>query len=40
MTIPNWDIIGHTIVSSSFIRVTPDQQSRYGGIWNKIVKLN
>lgn len=36
MTIPNWDIIGHTIVSSSFIRITPDQQSRFGGLWNKI----
>ncbi|KAH9529946.1 Vesicular integral-membrane protein VIP36 [Dermatophagoides farinae] len=36
MTIPNWDIIGHTIVSSNFIRITPDQQSRHGGLWNKV----
>ncbi|OTF84010.1 VIP36-like protein, partial [Euroglyphus maynei] len=36
MTIPNWDIYGHTIVSSNFIRITPDQQSRYGGLWNKV----
>ncbi|KAF7495360.1 VIP36-like protein [Sarcoptes scabiei] len=35
MTIPNWDILGHTIVSNSFIRITPDQQSKHGGLWNK-----
>lgn len=40
MTIPNWDIIGHTIVSSNFIRITPDQQSRHGGLWNKVVCFN
>lgn len=37
MTIPNWDLIGHTMISSDFIRITPDQQSRSGGVWNRHV---
>ncbi|KAI2803579.1 hypothetical protein RDWZM_001565 [Blomia tropicalis] len=36
MTIPNWDFIGNTMVTTSFIRLTPDQQSRLGGVWNKV----
>lgn len=37
MTLPNWDLMGGTMVTNSFIRLTPDQQSRMGGIWNKLV---
>ncbi|KAH9391428.1 Vesicular integral-membrane protein VIP36 [Tyrophagus putrescentiae] len=36
MTIPNWDFIGNTMVTTSFIRLTTDTQSRLGGIWNKV----
>ncbi|CAG2122051.1 unnamed protein product, partial [Medioppia subpectinata] len=36
MTIPSWDFFGSTMVTTSFIRITPDQQSRVGGLWNKI----
>lgn len=34
MTIPNWEFFGSTIVTNNFIRLTPDTQSRQGGIWN------
>ena len=37
MTIPNWDFYGSTIVTQSFIRLTPDQQSKQGGLFNRIV---
>lgn len=37
MTVPNWDFTGSTMVTPAFIRLTPDQQSRVGGLWNKIV---
>lgn len=39
MTIPNWDFAGSTIVTNSFIRLTPDEQSRSGSLWNKVVSL-
>ena len=39
MTIPNWDFIGNTMVTTSFIRLTTDTQSRLGGIWNKVVSF-
>lgn len=39
MTIPNWDFFGSTIVTQSYIRLTPDQQSRQGGIFNRIVNI-
>ena len=34
---PNFDFYGSTIVTQSFIRLTPDQQSKQGGIFNRIV---
>ncbi|CAG0897087.1 unnamed protein product [Cyprideis torosa] len=34
--LPNWDFHGSTMITSSFIRLTPDQQSRNGGIWNTV----
>ncbi|KAI1278081.1 Vesicular integral-membrane protein VIP36 [Halotydeus destructor] len=36
MTIPNWDFLGSTFVTTSFIRLTPDEQSRTGSLWNKV----
>ena len=33
-TIPNWEFFGSTIVTSNYIRLTQDAQSRQGGIWN------
>lgn len=35
-TIPNWEFFGSTIVTSNYIRLTPDTQSRQGGIWNTV----
>lgn len=34
MSIPNWDIMGHTVVADEFIRLTPDRQSKRGALWN------
>lgn len=36
MTIPNWDFAGTTIVTSSFVRLTTDEQSRRGSLWNSV----
>ncbi|MFH4980074.1 hypothetical protein AB6A40_006783 [Gnathostoma spinigerum] len=35
MDIPNWDIVGSTMVSHQYIRLTGDMQSLKGGIWNR-----
>lgn len=32
--LPYWDFIGSTMVTSNYIRLTPDIQSRSGAIWN------
>lgn len=37
MTVPNWDFLGSTIVTSNYVRLTPDQQSKQGALWNSIV---
>ncbi|CAE1244903.1 LMAN2 [Acanthosepion pharaonis] len=34
MNIPMWDIIGSTMVTNNYIRLTSDHQSKSGGIWN------
>ena len=34
MSIPDWDIMGHTVVADDFIRLTPDRQSKRGALWN------
>uniref|UniRef100_A0A8C4NBI0 Lectin, mannose binding 2 like n=1 Tax=Eptatretus burgeri TaxID=7764 RepID=A0A8C4NBI0_EPTBU len=31
-----WDIIGSTMVTSQQVRLTPDQQSKQGAIWNRV----
>lgn len=36
MTIPYWDFIGSTFVTNSYIRLTPDLQSKSGAIWNHL----
>lgn len=36
MTIPNWEFFGSTIVTSNYVRLTQDAQSRQGGIWNVV----
>lgn len=37
MTIPYWDFMGSTMVTSNYIRLTPDQQSKQGILWNTVV---
>jgi len=34
--IPNWDFLGSTMVTSNYIRLTADEKSRQGAIWNKV----
>jgi len=36
MTIPNWGFGGTTLVTTQFIRLTADEQSRQGSLWNTI----
>lgn len=39
MGIPHWDMLGSTMVTNNFIRLTPDRQSKMGAIWNNVVSL-
>lgn len=32
-----WDLLGNAMVMTQFIRLTPDQQSRQGAVWNRVV---
>jgi len=34
--VPNWDFQGSTMVTSNYIRITPDQRSKQGALWNKV----
>uniref|UniRef100_T1E2S8 Putative lectin vip36 n=1 Tax=Psorophora albipes TaxID=869069 RepID=T1E2S8_9DIPT len=36
MTIPYWDFIGSTFVTNSYVRLTPDLQSKSGALWNQM----
>lgn len=36
MNIPLWDFVGTTMVTSNYIRLTPDRQSLQGAIWNSV----
>lgn len=38
-SIPYWDFHGSTFISSSYIRLTPDHQSKKGGLWNSVVGI-
>ncbi|XP_078095410.1 lectin, mannose-binding 2-like a isoform X2 [Mustelus asterias] len=35
----HWDLHGNTMVTSHFIRLTPDLQSKQGAIWNRVACL-
>ncbi|KAG8262550.1 Vesicular integral-membrane protein VIP36 [Homalodisca vitripennis] len=37
MAIPYWDFLGTTMVTSNYIRLTPDSQSMQGALWNSVV---
>lgn len=36
-SVPLWDFVGTTMVTNNYVRLTPDYQSRQGGIWNTMV---
>lgn len=36
MSMPYWDFIGNTIITSNYVRLTPDFQSKSGSIWNSV----
>jgi len=38
MDIPYWEFGGHTVVTSNYIRLTPDRQSKQGMLWNTVVR--
>lgn len=38
-TLPYWDFTGSTLVTSNYIRLTPDIQSRSGAVWNSVVRV-
>nr|XP_054498708.1 vesicular integral-membrane protein VIP36 isoform X2 [Agelaius phoeniceus] len=33
---PLWDFTGSTMVTSQYVRLTPDERSREGSIWNRV----
>ncbi|CAH1641467.1 unnamed protein product [Spodoptera littoralis] len=35
-SVPYWDFLGNTIVTSNYVRLTPDLQSKSGAIWNTV----
>lgn len=39
MAIPYWDFYGTTMVTSNYIRLTPDAQSMQGALWNSLVSI-
>lgn len=38
ISLPFWDYIGNTMVSSNYVRLTADLQSKKGGLWNQVVR--
>ena len=40
MDVPYWKFGGSTVISSNYVRLTPDRQSKKGMIWNTVVSLN
>ncbi len=38
MDVPYWEFSGTTVVTSSYIRLTPDRQSKQGMLWNVVVR--
>ena len=39
MDVPNWEFGGSTVVTSSYVRLTPDRQSKKGVLWNTVVSM-
>lgn len=37
MSVPFWDFMGSTMVTSNYVRITPDLQSTEGSLWNTVV---
>ena len=35
-SVPNWDFQDSTMVTSNYVRLTPDQRSKQGALWNKV----
>lgn len=33
-----WDFSGSTLVTSQYVRLTPDERSKEGSIWNTVVR--
>ena len=38
MDIPYWEFGGASVVTNSYIRLTPDRQSKNGNLWNTAVR--
>nr|CAG4646321.1 EOG090X07L3 [Macrothrix elegans] len=36
LSMPFWDFLGSTVVTSNYIRLTPDLQSKSGALWNTV----
>jgi len=36
LSMPFWDYIGSTVVTSNYVRMTPDLQSKSGSLWNTV----
>lgn len=35
----HWDLLGNAIITPEYVRLTPDLQSRQGGVWSRIVSV-
>ena len=40
LEIPYWAFGGASVVTSSYVRLTPDRQSKQGNLWNTVVRLS
>ena len=34
---PFWDFMGSVVVTSNYVRLTSDLQSKFGALWNSVV---
>ena len=39
MDVPFWKFGGNTVITSNFVRLTPDRQSKKGTLWNTYVRM-
>ena len=39
MDIPFWTFSGSTVITSNYVRLTPDRQSKKGILWNTYVSF-